>query len=414
MDVQAQIEQLAAQTKTDVAAKIGEVKQEFDTKSAAFASKEDVSALQAKADKVEALELALREQGTSLASLKAAGAGLETKTDLKTLVEKHMGDVEKVFNAKSGFTQLDIKAAAVMTQSNTIDQTTFSVPVNMIESMNMLDYVPKRYGRQFIDAIADITTVQAMDEYTTWLEEGSFEGAFAVVAEGALKPLVSTSLVRNWAKAQKIAGKYVVTEEFAKFRANAYNIIRRIIVDKLVRDYSALIVTGINSAAAAYTGTTMDDTVVVPNDYDAVGAVAAQIATLNFTPDTIILHPQDAWRIRLTKDDDNRYQFESVAQDGQRNIFGLNLFESTLQTLGYMTIGEAGLYKVENESITIRNGYGIDVTGSSPVTAVVSDFDNNRFRTIVEMFFKQWLPTPYAGSFVRAQFSTVKAALLKP
>lgn len=411
-DVQSQIETLAAQTKSDVAAKIGEVKAEFEQKSAGFASKEDMTELQAKAAKVEALEIALREQGTTIAQLKASGAGSEQKTSLKDLVEKHMAEVEKVFQTKSGFATLDIKAAAVMTTANTIDETTNSIPAAIIESMNMVDFVGKRYGQQWIEEIADITTVANMEQYTTWLEEGTFEGAFAIVAEGALKPLVSTSLVRNYAAAQKIAGKYVVTEEFAKFRANAYSIIRRLIVDKLRRDYAALIVTGINAAAAGYTGTSLDGTIASPNDYDAVGAIAAQIAALNFSPNVIIMNPADAWKLRLAKDDDNRYQFETVTQEGQRTVFGMRLVESTLQTVGFVTIGEAGLYKVENEAITIRNGYGIDVTGSSPVTAVVSDFDNNRFRTIVEMFFKQWLPTPYVGSFVRAELATVKTALL--
>lgn len=407
LELKAELQKIADQTAQTVDGKIKDATEGMIKKS-------DLTELETKAAKVEALELALREQGTTIEQLKSAAAATEQKVDLQKIVEKHMEEVEKVFIAKSGHATLDIKAAAVMTTANTVDNTTFSIPAAMLESMNMLDFVGKRYGQQWIQEIADVTTVANMEEYTTWLEEGTMEGAFAIVAEGALKPLVSTSLVRNYAKAQKIAGKYVVTEEFAKFRANAYNIIRRLIVDKLVRDYSALIVTGMNTAAAAYTGTSLDDTFAVPNDYDAVGAVAAQIAALNFQPNTIILNPADAWRIRLNKDDDNRYQFETVAQGGQRTIFGMRLVESTLQTVGYMTIGEAGLYKVENEAITIRNGYGIDVTGSSPVTAVVSDFDNNRFRTIVEMFFKQWLPTPYAGSFVRAQFSTVKAALLVP
>jgi len=406
LEVKAALDSLALETTKAVDGKIADATKELATK----------SSIQELETKNAQLEAAAREQGAKLAEMerKSFMQGDAGKVSLAELLEKQMPEIEKVYNTKSGYTELDVKAAAVMTTANTIDNTTFSVPIGMIDSMNMLEFVGKRYGRQFITDIADVNTVAKIEEYTTWLEEGSFQGAFAIVAEGAIKPLVSTSLVRNFAKAQKIAGKYVVTEEFQKWRQNAYAIIRRIIMDQMIRDYSALIVTGINTAAAGYVGTTLDDQIVVPNDYDVIGAISAQISSLNFIPDVVILNPQDAWRIRLSKDSDNRYLFPTITEDGTTRIFSLRLIESTYQTAGYVTIGEQGLYKVEQEGITVRNGFGIDVTGSSPVTAVVSDFDNNRFRTIVEMFFKQWLPTPYIGSFVRAQFSVVKAALLKP
>jgi hypothetical protein len=90
--------------------------------------------------------------------------------------------------------------------------------------------------------------------------------------------------VRNFATAKKVAGKYIITEEFAKFYQEAYAIIRRLINDKMMRDYAAQLVVDLNAAAATYVSTTLDDTKVAPNDYDAIGAVAAQIETLNFVP----------------------------------------------------------------------------------------------------------------------------------
>ena len=69
------------------------------------------------------------------------------------------------------------------------------------------------------------------------------------------------------------------------------------------------------------------------------------------------------------------------------------------------------MYKIEEEPISVRIGYGITVTGASPVTNVVGDFDNNQLRVIVEMFFLSYLATPNVGSIVTAEFATVKAAL---
>ncbi len=333
-------------------------------------------------------------------------------------------DVELMMRSKgaAGLKEvvLNIRAAANMQTDNTINENNF--PLAMIESFNVIDgVVKKRRGTQYIFDIADVTTVAELEEYTTWLEEGNSEGAFAVVAEGAVKPLVSYALVRNFAKAKKVAAKYVITEEFAKFRKKALSIIQNLINDKILRDYAAILTTDLQALAASYVGTSLDDTFVAPNDYDAIGAVAAQIETLNFFPDLLIIHPQDKWRLSLEKDSQGRYfmMIPMYNPDGLVTMMGFRVLTSTYQTIGTFTLGESGLFKIEQESLTIRLGYGIDyttavVSGTSVVTAVSSDFDNNRMRIIVENFFKDYIATNNIGSFVTASFATVKAALLKP
>lgn len=338
--------------------------------------------------------------------------------------EGKTSDVELMMRTKgqSGPTQvvLNLRAAANMQTTNTINENNYPLP--MIESFNVIDgVVKKRRGTQYIFDIADVTTVAELEEYTTWLEEGSEEGAFAIVAEGAVKPLVSYALVRNFAKAKKVAAKYVITEEFAKFRKKALTIIQNLINDKILRDYAAILTTDLQTQAAGYVGTSLDDTFAAPNDYDAIGAVAAQIETLNFFPDLLIIHPQDKWRLSLEKDSQGRYymMIPMYNPDGLVSMMGFRVLTSTYQTIGTFTLGESGLFKIEQEALTIRLGYGIDfttatVSGSTVVTSVSSDFDNNRMRIIVENFFKDYIATNNIGSFVTASFATVKAALLAP
>ena len=315
---------------------------------------------------------------------------------------------------------LNIRAAANMQTDNTINENNYPLP--MIESFNVIDgVVKKRRGTQYIFDIADVTTVAELEEYTTWLEEGNSEGAFAIVAEGAVKPLVSYALVRNFAKAKKVAAKYVITEEFAKFRKKALSIIQNLINDKILRDYAAILTVDLQAQSASYVGTSLDDTFVAPNDYDAIGAVAAQIETLNFFPDLLIIHPQDKWRLSLEKDSQGRYymMIPMYNPDGLVSMMGFRVLTSTYQTIGTFTLGESGLFKIEQEALAIRFGYGIDfttatVSATTVVTSVSSDFDNNRMRVIVENFFKDYIATNNIGSFVTASFATVKAALLKP
>lgn len=312
---------------------------------------------------------------------------------------------------------LNIRAAATMTTTNTINENNF--PLEMIESMNVLDGVVKvRRGAQYIFDFANVTTVAEIEEYTTWLEEGSEQGAFALVSEGAVKPLMSYALVRNFAKAKKVAGKLVITEEFVKWRQKAWSAIKDLINLKVLRDYAAILTTDLQTLAAGYVGTTLDGTIATPTDYDAIGAVAAQIETLNFYPDLLIIHPQDKWRLSLEKDSQGRYymMIPMYTPDGMVAMMGFRVLTSTYQTIGTFTLGESQLFKIEQEALTIRMGYGITVTtavvsGSTVVTNVTSDFDTNQMRMIIENYFKDYLPTPYAGSFVTASFATVKAAL---
>lgn len=328
-------------------------------------------------------------------------------------LEKRMADIEKIFKTKTKGDEvtMNVRAAAVMTVDTAIDEATNVIPADLIESFSVAEFVGKRFGRQYIYDVADRTVVTELDQFKTWLEEGNEQGAFAIVNEGATKPLVSTALVRNFAESKKVAGKYIITEEFAKFRKNAYSIIRNLVMDKMVRDYNALITIDFQAEAAGYTGTALDNTIVGANDYDAIGAVAAQMETLNFIPDTLVLHPQDKWRIRLTKDQNSQYLFPMVTENGVTTVLGLRLISSTYQTIGTFTLAEGGLFKIEEEPITVRVGYGITVTGAAPVTAVVGDFDNNQLRVIVEMFFRDYLATPNVGSIVTATFAAVKAAL---
>lgn len=364
----------------------------------------------------EKVNKTLKNLAAEQEKMKQEGKGENKKTNLRSILNDKMNEIEILHRNKEDKKEikLNIRAAAVMTTANTIDEDSY--PDEMIESMSIAEFVPKRYGTQYIYDIVSREVVAEMEQYTTWLEEGDEQGAFAVVTEGGLKPLVSTALVRNYAKAKKVAGKYIVTEEFVKWRKKAYSIIKTLINDKIVRDYVALLVTDLNAAAVAYTGTILDDQFVAPNDYDAIGAAAAQIEALNFYPDVLIINPQDKWRIALQKDTTGAYYLTIPTYDpnGVMRMMGFQVIVSTYQPAGTFTLGESKLFKVEEEAITVRMGYGITVTGANPVTAVVSDFDNNQMRIIVELFFKNWLATNHTGSFVRDTFANVKAALLKP
>ncbi len=364
----------------------------------------------------------LKAQGAAITALEESNKGGKGKAKgLKNILDEAFPEIESFLKKNNdGFIDISLKtmahkAAAVMTVANTVTGLD-SLPDDLIESFSEGQFVAKRQPREWVYDLATITTVAEIEKYKTWLEEGDVEGNFAIVAEGGLKPLVSAELVRNYATAKKAAGKYIVTEEVTKWRKKAYAIIQRIIRQQFLRDKANILETDLTALAAPYTSSALDNAVFEPNDYDAIAAVAAQIESLNFIPDMLVLNPGDKWRIAMTKGNDGHYMVNIPVFDPQGNlrILGLVVRTSNKIDVGTFIVGEAGLWEIEQEGIQIRIGYGVTVTGSNPVTSVVSDFDNNQFRVIVEQFFMNYLATPNEGSFVIAEFDTVKAAIEAP
>lgn len=361
----------------------------------------------------------IKKHGEALTALKEGGSPKEKKS-FKDMLEKQMPEVEKIFKSKSGHMTLSLKAPATMTLDNTIEGDNL-LPDELIESFSIGQFVPKRQPREYVFDMASRRTVAEVAQFKTWLEEGDEEGAFAIVAEGGLKPLVSTKLVRNHSEYSKVAAKYVYTEEFAKFRREAFSIIQRLIQQKITRDYAAILTTRLLADAAPYVASALDGQYANPTDYHAIAAVAAQIEALNFMPDMLIMNPQDKWRIGMLQDLQGQFYLTIPTTDPQGNtrMMGFAVRTSNRVPVGTFILGEAGLWEIEDEALTIRTGYGITVTGGTSngggnVTDVQGDMDHNRFRVIVETFFHSYIATNNEGSFVVADFDVVKALLETP
>lgn len=363
----------------------------------------------------------LKAQGIEIAALKEAAKGGEKQPmNFKQWLGSIMPEIEKVFKSGEGvrvFASDEArKAAVIMTSENVVDYT--GIPTDTIDSFSLGAFVEKRRPREYVFDLAHTTTVAEVEKYKVWEEEGTEQGAFAIVAQGALKPLVSTTLVKNYSTARKIAGKYVVTEEFTKWRKNAYNIIQRLIQQKMLRDYAAVLTTSLLADAAPYVSSALDGEYSVDKvtDYHAIAAVAAQIEALDFMPDMLILNPQDKWRIGMAQDANGQFflQVPFTSPTGQTKILGFDVRTSNRVTVGNFLLGESGLWEIEQEPIKIRVGFGATITGGADngggdVTNVTMDFDNNRFRVIVETYFHNYIATNNDGSFVYANFDVVKA-----
>jgi len=358
------------------------------------------------------------QMDTIMKNARTAGGGLNSRKvgdELRSLLKDNMDKIQAIHANPESPSQLvlSVRAAAKMTTQNVVDNT--DIPEDIIESFSVDAFVPKRQANEWVWSVVARRVNVNITEYKTWLEEGASDGSFAIVAEGAVKGLVSFTLVRNESRYQKIAGKSIYTEEFVRFRREAYQIIQDLFNDKLLRDYADAITARLQAVAVPYTGTSLDGAYENPTDYHAIGAAAAQTETLNFKPDTLVLNPQDKWRIGLSQTQTGEFYvpIPMYNPSGEVTMLGFRVVTSTKQAVGTFTLAEGRLFKVEETPVIIKIGYGITVTKNEDnvVTEVESDFDNNQFRIIGELFFHAYLATNHIGSVVTGNFADIKEAL---
>lgn len=357
---------------------------------------------------LKALQEEIQSKGTK--------KGMDFRAAFDAMLEKNKDKIDSILVNREGEIKFDIRAAVPMTTDSVIDTT--AIPDDVLESFSVKSFVAKRQPREYVFDLASRTTQANVPKYIVWDEEGDEEGAFAVIDEGELKPLISYDLVKNISTVKKAAGKQVYTEEVPKFRANAYNIIRRLISQKVLRDYAAILTTDLLAAAAPYVSSALDGQYANATDYHAIAAVAAQIEALDFMPDMLILNPQDKWRIGMSQDAEGRFYMPIPSGDptAAPRMMGFNVRSSNRVPVGTFILGESGLWEIVEEAVSIRIGYGATVVGGTSngggnVTDVKPDFDHNTFRIIAEVFFHNFIATPNAGSFVVAEFAVVKEAV---
>lgn len=73
---------------------------------------------------------------------------------------------------------------------------------------------------------------------------------------------------------------------------------------------------------------------------DELGAALLQCALANFSPDGIVLHPTDWWKIRLLKDAQGKYLFGDPGEEVEPRIFGLPVVTTLAMPQGHFLVGQ--------------------------------------------------------------------------
>ena len=307
----------------------------------------------------------------------------------------------KGLKKKSGAVEIEIKEAALMTTTNVMT----NAPALGRWIVDRTIHEAPRERTAIYDRVVK-GSVSAPN--VAWVNRVNKEGGSAFIAEGALKPLMDWEYKQETANPKKIAVRTKVSTEMLEDFDFILSEIRRMMTLDLREVIDEKLLTGagnadepkgITTAAGGYTSSALDDSVVMPNEADAIRAAMLQMRTLNFYPDVVFLNPAQKAMMDLTKTSQGNYikvELDSV-------LASLQIIETTRIEEGHFLLIDSSKWQVRPYiTITFRTGWEND------------DFSKNLVTFICEQRLFDYWNSIDLGAFIYEDFDTVKAAIEKP
>lgn len=326
----------------------------------------------------------------------------KAKFQLRKMIEDNKDKiVEAVRTGRDFELNFDAKrVAAVHLDTNTMtDAGTFIMPD--VENYVVDNDIAKiRYPENFILNVIRNSQVSKVPLTRIKVEQEPVQGAVAVVAEGGTKPLLQFQFVRTTTERQKYAGRIEWSEEFEMDNERLFAEIVRLFEEQVVRAWQDGILAQMITNATAYTSSTLDGTLVNPDNGIAAIAAASSINSLNYNANTVIMHPADVVALMFTQDADGNWRLVPYLQNGTIN--GMRLVSTNKMTQGDALIGDSSTYREEHSNFILRFGYYND------------QFITNEKTAIGEVFSLLSIAALDEVSWMYIDLDAVKASLTAP
>lgn len=230
------------------------------------------------------------------------------------------------------------------------------------------DIAKIRYPENFILNVIRNAQVTKVPQTRIKVEQEPVQGAVAVVAEGGTKPLLQFQFVRTTTERVKYAGRIEWSEEFEMDNDRLFAEIVRMFEEEVIRDWQDGLLAQMITNATAYTSSSLDGTLVNPDNGIAAIAAASAINSLNYNADTVVMHPADVVALMFTQDADGNWRLVPYLQNGTIN--GMRLVSTNKMTQGDALIGDSSTYREEHSNYILRFGYYNDQFITNEKTAI--------------------------------------------
>jgi len=315
----------------DLSAKITSATSEEEKKNLLNSIKEELEPEIAKYNKMQenldALEAKLKRVDLG-GTIPGKSFYVELKERFEDIIKK-----EGVRSLRGRMINFEQKTVLDMTESNAFNSTVVVPPAYQPGIV----YDPARAMR-IRDIISQGTTDSNLVKF---IREYSYTDAAAVTSEGAEYKQEDFTLKAIDAAVQKITNYIVLSEEMLEDVNGLTSYIMARLPEKLRNKEDEVILTdstyGILTLATAYVDNLADAKV---QRIDVLVDAIRQVASKEYKATGILLHPSDATKIKLTKDDTGQYIYPWVFVNEQPSIDGVPIYTSTAMTSGAFLVGD--------------------------------------------------------------------------
>lgn len=349
-------------------------------------------------------EFLAKEVANQLLEQTKAPSGLTEveKFQLKRIVKENHAEIVSAVKEKKSF-EMTFKVAAMhMTNNGTV---TNSVGLDYPVTDNFLvdnDIAVIRYPDNFILNVIPNLQVAKVPAQRIRKEQATTEGAVAVTAEGAVKPLLQYKFVRTTTDRSKYAGRIEWTEEFEMDFEALFREILMMFEQDVVREWQDGLLAQIETNSTAYVSSTLDGTFVAPDNGLAVVAGQSQLQSLNYNPDTVIMNPADLVATLFQQDADGNLKLHPYINVATGTINGMRLISTNKIDQGTALIGESRLYREQHSNFILRTGQ------------YNAQFIENEYTAIGEVFSILQIAERDLVGWLALDLDAVKTALLIP
>lgn len=294
-----------ALTKTQIEAQVAEAKKEFDAKL------EDAN------KKIEEQTAIVKLQGEKLVEMSTT-KGTAQKPDFMDEFKEQYDAAPKDsdFSMVKG-TKIAIDVEKVTVSTDVLSATTVSagtLPASgatraVDASMAIISAQNVGFAtyRKPYSQIMEVVDVMPMEGETLLIINETVTGDAAITPECALKPIVKPVYTTQTAQASAVAAEWATTTQLRKFYPLIANRMRTKIGELVMDKTPASVLSAVVAGGTAFTANTALAINADPNNYDALGAVIAQLENLGFLPNAIILNPIAYRNMMQQKEEDGHY-----------------------------------------------------------------------------------------------------------
>lgn len=360
-----------------------------------------------KAESIETIKTQIEEMQESINTVldrtKVKGGLTDAaKYNLRNMIKENHDEFCTAIKQKQPM-EISFKVAAIhMTNNGTV---TNAAGVNVPATDNVMyddDIVKIRFPENFILNVISNRQVDNVPAQRIRKEQTTTEGAVAVTAEGAVKPLLQYKFVRTSTDRVKYAGRIEWTEEFEMDYELLFREIVRLFEEDVIRAWQDGLIAEILANATSYVSSTLDDTLIAPDNGLAIVATQSQLQAVNYMPDTVVMNPSDVVATMFQQDADGNLKLSPYINVTTGTINGMNLISTNKVASGTAIVLESNVYDEIHSDFIMRTGqYGDQLI-------------ENEYTAIGEVFSILRIAERDLIGAVAVNLATVKAALLKP